>query len=471
MARWDQDDDRRLVQTAVVGGARSDEPVSLPMDESGALRFRELHQGRKFWCGTWLGGCGGELSGKIYREKVCHFAHHPSSNECTRRYGDADSADHLYASRRVNRWLEGHGLEARSPDYKGDFEDGGTCTRVFLDGVDDLPPICIELTEDLDGYLAGLLRTGEINQLDWLIRNNPPLARELIDRNGYALRIRFKDEDLGRTFDVGTATADGRVRWNGLDECSLTRNGIRTPMLGERKRLRLAPEANGTETTPEPNGRLTALRRLLDDALAREDPQAAGRALEMIERRMAEFPEEVRDELDAKLRDLQKIEKLMKPHMRAENLLEQWQAARGAGQRGRAQQLRRELRTLSEPGNGLAHEQRQKISAELDRTAEGVASSRWRSDPDGDDVQSRGSVPSAAGEAPTEPARPASSSSLNETLQARAEAIRRRLRREGRTPTPPAGVDRNPGGGSRHQPADARTLRELADRVNARRSR
>ncbi|WP_046468354.1 competence protein CoiA family protein [Allosalinactinospora lopnorensis] len=363
------EDDHRLVQTAVVGRPRSEVPVSLPMDESGAQSFRLRNKDRTFWCGTLLGGCGGRLSDKIYREKVCHFAHHPSSNGCTRRHGGVDSADHLYASRKVNRWLQQQGWDERPARYEGEFAAGGTCVRVLLGEADGLPPICVEFSRNLDAYLKRLLHAGEINRLDWLVKENPPLTGELIDRNGYALRIRFKDEDLGRGFEVGTMTGDLRVRWNDLSECSFTREGIRTPVLKERRLLRLTPAKPKppAEDTPE------RLRRLVRDALDNADSQAAGRAIDAIARQMSNLPGDAQKEFRAKLIDLQKVKDQSAPRMVAERLLKEWHAATKAGQSKHAQQLRRELRALiTEPGNGLTPEQRRRIFSDLDSIARRV---------------------------------------------------------------------------------------------------
>ncbi|MFJ9557740.1 hypothetical protein ACIRPH_28350 [Nocardiopsis sp. NPDC101807] len=58
--------DHRLVQTATLGGRRSDEPVFLPMERHLALSFRDRHQDATFWCGELLGGCGGQVGVENY---------------------------------------------------------------------------------------------------------------------------------------------------------------------------------------------------------------------------------------------------------------------------------------------------------------------------------------------------------------------------------------------------------------------
>lgn len=47
-----------------------------------------------------LGGCGGQLTTKLYTDEVCHFTHHPGPDGLPHLYGRharcVPSADHLY---------------------------------------------------------------------------------------------------------------------------------------------------------------------------------------------------------------------------------------------------------------------------------------------------------------------------------------------------------------------------------------
>ncbi|WP_369265104.1 hypothetical protein [Streptomyces sp. R35] len=60
--------DRRQIQTAVLGSADSEEPLMLPLEpiEWDAFRWRYEHD--MFWCGLPLGGCGVQLTTKLYTD-------------------------------------------------------------------------------------------------------------------------------------------------------------------------------------------------------------------------------------------------------------------------------------------------------------------------------------------------------------------------------------------------------------------
>ncbi|SOE24995.1 hypothetical protein SAMN05442782_1678 [Streptomyces sp. OK228] len=61
--------DSRRVQTAVLDNADSEDPFELPMDVPGLELFRGAHLGRTFWCGVWLGGCGGRLTTRFWSNR------------------------------------------------------------------------------------------------------------------------------------------------------------------------------------------------------------------------------------------------------------------------------------------------------------------------------------------------------------------------------------------------------------------
>jgi hypothetical protein len=70
--------DRRQIQTAVLGGADSDEPLMLPLEAIELDAFRRRHEHDTFWCGLLLGGCGLQLTTKLYTDRVCSL----SSSAC-----------------------------------------------------------------------------------------------------------------------------------------------------------------------------------------------------------------------------------------------------------------------------------------------------------------------------------------------------------------------------------------------------
>lgn len=61
-------EDRRRIQTAVLGDAASEVPLLLPLEAIEVDAFRREHAGDTFWCGLLLGGCGGQLTTKLYTD-------------------------------------------------------------------------------------------------------------------------------------------------------------------------------------------------------------------------------------------------------------------------------------------------------------------------------------------------------------------------------------------------------------------
>ncbi|MEU4281004.1 hypothetical protein [Nocardiopsis dassonvillei] len=210
-----------MVQTATLGSRRSYDPVFLPMERHLALEFKDRNPEATFWCGELLGGCGGQLGVKIYWEKVAHFAHHSSTNQCTRQFGGIDSADHLFAGKHVNRWLSANGLRQRKPRFEGDFDTGGTCHRLTLPATGEEPTILFEFTKHVDPGVQRLLSQGLDRPRAWFVQDNSELVHRLTRSNGHALRFRMRTEGLERRVDVGSTSADGDTWWQPMEDCSL----------------------------------------------------------------------------------------------------------------------------------------------------------------------------------------------------------------------------------------------------------
>lgn len=227
--------DTRKVQTAVVGGARSQEAARMPEDRQQALRYRNRFLGRSFWCGYWLGGCGKRLSGRVGRERIPHFAHIPDAIEphrCRRENTGSDSADHLYITSELHRWLTvQQGVSARKPELAGDFAEGGTCREANLDTVSGQGRITVHFTTGLEG--PGFHTPDDLAWHTRLFGPKIPPRSPLVRTRGYGLVLRVKAdpgaEDMYRT-EVGTAIGT-TLTWVGLDQCKLTERGLTTPAL------------------------------------------------------------------------------------------------------------------------------------------------------------------------------------------------------------------------------------------------
>lgn len=112
--------DRRHIQTAVLGSSASEEPLMLPLEAIELDAFRRRHENDTFWCGLLLGGCGIQLTTRLYTDRVCHFAHHPGPDGlphlcrgvwsfCPRRSGWRDAGSSIRAGVRGRAgWVSAH---------------------------------------------------------------------------------------------------------------------------------------------------------------------------------------------------------------------------------------------------------------------------------------------------------------------------------------------------------------------------
>ncbi|MFI9122784.1 hypothetical protein ACIGW0_25915 [Streptomyces bikiniensis] len=220
--------DHRLVQTGVIGHKDSDHPVILPMDAHELDLWRRAHPTYSYWCGTQLGGCGGELSDRRYTNKVCHFAHHPNA-VCHRTANGESSADHLFIKRGVQ-----HLLSRQQVGGRVKTRDLGTGPG---DAVDvDLPGARRKLRFQLSNLdyrawrrAADDLAEEGVDDLDWVFGPDTPVTRELAGRHGFCLRVRLETVGGERRVHIGAETQDRTVEWTPLEDCELTSTGLITP--------------------------------------------------------------------------------------------------------------------------------------------------------------------------------------------------------------------------------------------------
>lgn len=236
--------DARLVQTAVLDTADSEDPVECPTEVPEMLIFRSEHLERTFWCGTWLGGCGGELTTKLCTDKVCHFAHKADpdamDSPCRRRSAGAagtGSADHLYIKAALADWMASHKTPGsiRIPqDPSGHVRLGAQVTAEPAGHL----PLHFILDETampaLDQSTAGMV-FGE---------NVEPPSR-ILREHGFVHRVRCVPDGVHRRTQIGTESADGSIDWRDLtaDDVQLTEHGLSTETSTEIHRRR-------TETIP-----------------------------------------------------------------------------------------------------------------------------------------------------------------------------------------------------------------------------
>ncbi|MCF3179993.1 hypothetical protein IPZ70_08570 [Streptomyces polychromogenes] len=206
----------------MLGGADSEEPLLLPLEALELDAFRRRHQLDTFWCGLLLGGCGAQLTTKLYTDRVCHFAHHPGPDGqphiCGRRARGISSADHLYVKSAAAAWFRNRGEEADIAFAQPDGAPVGSLVditsrhrrlRVHLDQA-------VEPVWDDDG-------------IEPVLGTSVPVDRDTLIRRWYVHRIRLNSEGTARRVQIGTEAFARPTEWFALDTCTMTERGLSTP--------------------------------------------------------------------------------------------------------------------------------------------------------------------------------------------------------------------------------------------------
>ncbi|MFI1768844.1 hypothetical protein ACH41H_43375 [Streptomyces sp. NPDC020800] len=228
--------DTRLVQTAVIGGRDSDQPVILPEEPHNLDEFRRQFGTDRFWCGTLLGGCGEKLMTKRYETKVCHFSHYPDRHGnravCGRTANGVDSADHLFIKLHVTRWLTDQGHAARA-ELRSLGHGPGDAVDFWLRATDQ--HLRFELhPEDYRNWRKAADSLGaKEGHIEWVFGRDGAITRDMVARQGYALRVRCETEGNDRRVLIGTVTESRTVTWAPLEQCRMTSSGLVTPALKE----------------------------------------------------------------------------------------------------------------------------------------------------------------------------------------------------------------------------------------------
>lgn len=246
--------DTRLIQTAVIGGRDSDQPVILPEEPHNFDQFLRRFGRDDFWCGTLLGGCGEPLHPKRYVTKVCHFSHgaDPGRGECHRTTHSADGADHLFIKAHATRWLATQGHAAH-----GELRTFGHCHG---DAVDFRLPasdmfLRFELhSEDYRSWRKAADSLGaKEGRIEWVFGRDDVLAHDMVARRGYALLVRCETEGNDRRVFIGTLTDGRKPAWDPLEQCRMTGKGLVTPAL-ESLRAKGTIRDAGFDAEPLPAG-------------------------------------------------------------------------------------------------------------------------------------------------------------------------------------------------------------------------
>ncbi|MEV5620368.1 hypothetical protein [Streptomyces bacillaris] len=231
--------DARLVQTAVLDNADSEEPVECPTQPQELLLFRSDHLERTFWCGTWLGGCGGELTTRLCEDKVCHFAHKADpeglDSPCRRkssRTAGTGSADHLYIKAALTELMASQntpGTTLIPQDPSGRIRLGAQVTAE--------PGGCLPLHFILDETALPALDQSTAGMVFGENVEPPP---RILHEHGFVHRVRCVSDGAHRRTQIGTQGPDGSTDWRDLtaDHVRLTEHGLSTEASAEIHRLR-----------------------------------------------------------------------------------------------------------------------------------------------------------------------------------------------------------------------------------------
>lgn len=203
----------------------------LPLEAIELDAFRHSHEHETFWCGLQLGGCGLQLTTKLYTDRVCHFAHHPGPDGhphlCGRRARGVNSADHLYVKSAAAAWL-------RDRDEQADFEfarpDG-----VPIGSVVDIRFRHGGLRVHLDQAVEP---SWDQDRHEPVLGMSVPVGRDTLIDRWYIHRIRLDSEGTARRVRIGTEAFARPTEWFALDECEMTQRGLSTPAVEQIVRSR-----------------------------------------------------------------------------------------------------------------------------------------------------------------------------------------------------------------------------------------
>ncbi|MBW3359451.1 hypothetical protein [Streptomyces sp. 09ZI22] len=244
--------DKRQIQTAVLGSADSEEPLVLPLEAIELDAFRSFHEHDSFWCGLLLGGCGGQLTTKLYTDRVCHFAHHAGPDGqphvCGRRARSVNSADHLYVKSAATAWLSSRGTRAAIDFAQPDANPLGSVVDIRLAHKKLRVHLDQSVAPQWDGEHEPVLGV------------SVPVDHDTLIRRWYVNRIRLDSDGTSRRVRIGTEAFARPTEWFALDECEMTERGLSTPAVERIVQSR---------STPPPTLRATRTDRKQPDARTR----------------------------------------------------------------------------------------------------------------------------------------------------------------------------------------------------------
>lgn len=252
-------EDRRRIQTAVLGSAHSQVPVVLPTEAMELTQFRRARTDATFWCGVWLGGCGRQLHTKLYVDRACHFAHHgdetPSEAACARRARDVTSADHLYVRAAAEQLLQAQSLSGAAVCSPPGAAPAGSLVHLHLG---EQRALTIHMNSAVPPNWDSPEAAGHT-----VLEAGVPVSRRAVERLRYIHRIRLEPEGTTRKVLIGTQTVHG-TSWFRPEQCAIGPAGLLTPALRDLPERSAAVSPSPPQGENRPAARVSEeVRRLL----------------------------------------------------------------------------------------------------------------------------------------------------------------------------------------------------------------
>jgi hypothetical protein len=270
----------------------------LPLEAIELDAFRHRHDHHTFWCGLLLGGCGGQLTTKLYTDRVCHFAHHPDPDGlpqvCGRHARGVASADHLYVKSAATAWLHGRGEQ---PHFDYARPDGAPIGSVV-----DIQWRRGGLRVHLDQAVAPVWD----DDVEPVLGTMVPVDHDTLIRRWYVHRIRLDSVGTERHVQIGTEAFARPIEWFALGECDMTERGLTTPAVEKIVQARHTPRPSlwspgKARKVPEPEARAQALLRRLVYARRIESASLAKQVCGEIEN-LTGVKGELKEQLEAAVR-------------------------------------------------------------------------------------------------------------------------------------------------------------------------
>ncbi|MER8233219.1 hypothetical protein [Streptomyces sp. NPDC094049] len=253
----------------------------LPLEAIELDAFRQRYDQDTFWCGLLLGGCGGQLTTKLYTDRVCHFAHHPGADGlCRRRSRGVASADHLYVKAATAAWLCTYELPESQIHFDFAQPDGAEIGSVL-----DIRFQAQVLRVHLDQAVKPVW---DDEGREPVLGVSVPVDRDTLIDRWYVHRIRLDSDGTQRTVRIGTEAFKRPTEWFPLDDCEMTERGLSTPaveqIIQSRSMRPSSPWSSGkTRKSPDAAAQALGLLRRLADARKVESVLMVTRTCQEIE--------------------------------------------------------------------------------------------------------------------------------------------------------------------------------------------